>query len=282
MYVWIKATPQQAETSELGGMEGFTWATWNCFLHGGSRGNLKPACEFRPWQSLCMNRPFFSLSLSESLGEPWGSGRPWAALPNACSLSLSAHFGLLGLDWWRDFKAYRGDEIQVCNPSQIWTTRRCSVAWLQNNWDLKKKRLVKADSTHTLCFEHVFNKKKIASPTSFRASAATILSSSGVQWLGEFVIQIRKQNPTPEGLLWAASFFCFNVYTFFFKYSTDPSLNNNNENKRETSFIFKMSVFFIVTSKSSLKEPATRCVLQTDSSITMILAGYSSTGFLIP
>lgn len=33
-----------------------------------------------------------------------------------------------------------------------------------------------------------------------------------------------------------------NVYTFFFKYSTNPSLNNSNKNKRETGFIFKINV----------------------------------------
>lgn len=40
------------------------------------------------------------------------------------------------------------------------------------------------------------------------------------------------------------------MYTFF-KYSTNPSLNNNNKTKRETGFILKMSVFFIVPSKAA-------------------------------
>lgn len=85
-------------------------------------------------------------------------------------------------------------------------------------------------------------RKKIASPTTFRANAATILSSSRVQGLGEFAIQIRKQNPTPEGLLWAAAASSFKCIYIFFKYSTNPSLNNSNKNKRETGFIFKINV----------------------------------------
>lgn len=149
VYAWIKVTPipGRAETSELGGMEGFTWTTWNCSLNCGSHGNLKPTHMFSPGGITEDVSLHFSLSLSESLGETRSAflkGSLWhlhvcLALTDgeeAPNLTEEVRLGcetLLKYELRAD-----GSQLPDCKITKFFFKRR-------------KKRLVKA-SLYTLCF----------------------------------------------------------------------------------------------------------------------------------
>lgn len=108
----------------------------------------------------------FSPSLSEILDEPWGSGRPWAALPNGalwvaqptsvCLALIDGEISKLTEEMRFRYATLLKYELHAdallpdCKITEI-------IFFFKGG---EKKRLVKADSTNTLCFEHVFNEKK--------------------------------------------------------------------------------------------------------------------------
>lgn len=79
-------------------------------------------------------------------------------------------------------------------------------------------------------------------------AGVTILGSS--DWVN---LPFKSENKIPHLKESYDLFLSFNIYMYihFFKYSTNPSLNNNNKTKQETGFILKMSMFFIVSSKAA-------------------------------